>query len=181
MNLRDLFKKKRKPDFRYKGHDFYVCDPNADGKAVNRLSTVRALLHAHCLNQLHINIHNEDLTKFVNEQEAFLRRGDLHQALFMNQMLKTRLQLKTFERGFLDLGKAIILVDDEEEPNNFFDILKDELLKDEVVKGFFLHNAIRSFPFLRELSTVTEVEDYLKNPEVVVMESTFSGSISNSM
>ena len=171
--------KKRKPDFSYKGHDFYVCDPNADGKAVNRLSTVRALLHAHCLHQLHINIHNEDLTKFVNEQEAFLRRGDLHQALFMNQMLKTRLQLKTFERGFIDLAKTIILVDDEQEPNNFFDSLKEELLKDEVVKGFFLHNAIHLFQFTKELSSDSEIEDYLKNPEVKEVEAIFQDSISS--
>ena len=37
MKLIDLFKKKRKPDFSYIGHYFYVCDPNADGKEVNRL------------------------------------------------------------------------------------------------------------------------------------------------
>lgn len=180
MKLKDLFKKKRKPDFSYKGHDFYVCNPNADGKAVNRLSTSRALIYAIALNQLEINLSREDLTKFVTEQESMLRRGDLQNALFMNQMLKTRLQLKTFERGFIDLAKTIILVDDEQEPNNFFDSLKEELLKDEVVKGFFLHNAIRLFQFTKELSSDSEIEDYLKNQEVKEVEAIFQGSISSS-
>lgn len=169
----------RKPDFKYKGHKFYVCDPDAGQSSPKRLSTARALKFTLALNQLAVNIAREDLESFQQEQEELLKRGNLQQALYLNKMLGVRLQLKSFERGFIDLAKAVIMVDDEKEPSTFYDNLKDELLKDEVVKGFFLQQAIHLAKGFSPSLNDTEVEGYFRNPEVKEIELAFQDSISN--
>jgi hypothetical protein len=169
----------RKADFKYKGHKFFVCDPYADANSPKRLSTARALKFTLALNQLAINISREHLESFQEIQEKLLQRGDLQQALYLNRLLKVRLQLKTFEKGFLDLAKTIILVDNEAEPSNEYDSLKDELLKDEVVKGFFLQQSIRLVKYFNPSLQDIEVEDYLAQPETREIELIFQNSISS--
>lgn len=178
MKISDWFKF-RKADFKHKGHKFYVCDPDAGQTSPKRLSTARALKFTLALNQLAVNIAREDLEAFQQEQEELLKRGNLQQALYLNKMLGVRLQLKSFERGFIDLAKAVIMVDDEKEPSTYYDSLKDELLKDEVVKGFFLQQAIHLAKGFSQSLSDTEVGDYFQNQEVKEIELAFQDSISN--
>lgn len=174
--IRNWFKKS---DFKYNGHNFYVCDPYADSSSPNYLPTARALKFMNALNSLQIGLGREDLQSFSDELNQAIENNKLSQVTFLAKMLKARLELNTFESGFLDVANAIILVDNETVPNKKYDAIKKELCKNEEVKSFFLSIAIKSLRSTATLSNTSEVEDYLKLPEVKEIELAFQSSISN--
>ncbi len=169
----------QKADFKYQGHSFYVCDPYADKSARNFMPVSRAFMFMNALNQLEIGLRKDDLLSFQQRLEEALTAKQYGQAEFLTKMLKLRLELRTFESGFIDIGAAIIMIDDELHPTNRHTALKKELCKNEVVKSFFLSAAIRSLKSTAALSSSTDVEDYLKNQEVKEVEEIFQNSISS--
>lgn len=176
--LNYLRKKKvfRKADFEYNGHRYYVTSPtDTDGYGT---PTSRMMRFVVALNQLEINISNNDLHAFQQQQEKYLEVGNVQQALFLNRLLKARLELKTYEQGWLEVAKSIILIDDEVEPSPVFDAMKDEELKAEPVKFFFIRSALREFSRMSNLSDTSEIEAYLGRQEAREVETMFKTEVS---
>lgn len=166
----------RKPDFEYNGHKYYVTSPtDTDGIGT---PTARMMRFVVALNQLEININNNDLHAFQQQQEKYLEVGNIQQALFLNRLLKARLELKTYEAGWLELAKSIILIDDEVEPSPMYDKVKDEELKLEPVKFFFIKQALHAFSRLSTSSDISGTEDYLAQPKVKEVETMFQSEVS---
>lgn len=163
FEIKKISKIKLAPDLIYKGHKFYILDPNAPEESPRRFSESRSLYFAAKLNTVSINIENDDLTLFANE---IIKANKEDKKARIDQLawtLLARMQLKGFEKSYLELGMASVLIDNEIDPNEITNDIKRELAKDEVIKGFFLRAAYRCINPTQVFKNDIEMLDYFQS------------------
>jgi hypothetical protein len=168
-----VFKKKdpiknAKPAWEYNGHKYYVLNPyETDENSPVKLSNQRALDFALAMLNLKLSIEKGDLNKVIDKIVEHAMNKENSQIVFICELLKARIELKTDSELVVNLGYHTVLIDDEpnELPTSKHNNIKNELLKDPAVRGFFLRRGLQWMKNIDPSLNITQTEDYLKCEE----------------
>lgn len=180
----NIFKKKAvkiqsviEPSFEFGDHKFYVLNPRSDSSDPLYLPTERALAYTLALCTLERRIKDDELMQQKDSIKTILNSESkpekkLAELAVINEMFEVRLSIGADEDIYINMGKAVIIIDDEDpkKPERKYHELKDKLLKEPIVRSFFLHTGVVILAkYSQNIPTSTSIsstENYLKGQKV---------------
>jgi hypothetical protein len=176
--IRSIFRKKRN-DFalgmEFKGHKFYVAEPD-------QLESTRAIGFWQSVREFTLRITANDLDVIEKRMKVAINESNLADLGYLVNTMSAYRMMEASERTLLNVAQQFIFIDDEQNgqltPEN--KELKETLFKNHEVKAFFLSSTWVLIKDLVNLSKDMEIEDYLKQEQVLQIERTFSSLIAGS-
>jgi len=170
--LKNLFTKKLEGVSYWKtvdGHRIYSFD------GINHIPLIREMAIRLAYDQMALGIKLADLKTAIKLGIEEANKGNLTNVATILSVLDMQTVEYASERIIMKIGSMGILVDDEkpDKMGSEYTKIKEQLIKNDEVKAFFLNSSLR---YLTELSNdlnVSSLKEYLSNPLRAKKEKTF--------
>lgn len=179
MNISKFFNKKelRKNKFtqlafEHGGHKYYTF-----GHA-GEISSLRLQAYIVATNEVQLGVNYSDLISLINITEKHINAGNMSGVAGCIHTLKSYVDLYPATKTLFKVADCVVLIDDEDEPDQRYSQLKAEQFEKHIeVQSFFLMFAIESMNRLMKFSNPIDVEDYLQEKIRKLTDNQFSNLI----